>query len=364
MIPMPSVFVVGGCGRRVGKTAFACAVIERFSSQRDLVAVKVTTIDSLNRNHHPPIADWIVEEMNPHGDKDTARMRASGATRALWLQVPETRLQEGITALLDTLGPETISVWESTRACRLVEPGAFVMIESPDITERRPWAAELAHAADRVVSFDGAAFDIDWSDIQFAGRRWAIRMNVTAVLLAGGGSTRLGADKALLPIDGRPMIRHIHDQLRPWFARVLVSSNDAAAHGFLGATIVPDQTAGRGPLMGIVSALTASPDELCFVTACDMPAVDIDLVRSMVRQAGDCDAVVPHSERPEPLFAVYRKSVLPIFEQMLSSGHLRMTDALARCRVKYVPVAHGRIRNINTMSEYRRYVDGADDANR
>jgi molybdopterin molybdotransferase len=369
MIKSHGVLLVGGSRRGVGKTAFACAVIERFASQRDLVAVKVTTIDPFNEGHHPKPADWgpqrkrmrwgspwITAETNPHSSKDTSRMLASGAKRALWLRVPEARLQEGIAALLESLGPEGLSVWESTRARRLVEPGAFVMVEGPHDGDGKPWAAGLAKEADRIVSFDGAAFDIDWSDVQIVGGRWAVRMNVTAILLAGGSSTRMGADKTLLPLGGRPMIQHIHDQLRPWFARILISSNNAAAHGFLDATIVPDEAAGKGPVMGIVSALRASPDELCFVAACDIPVVDIDLVQSMVRQAGDWDAVVPHSGRPEPLFAVYRKSVLPVFERMLASGRLRITEALNRCRVKYVPVGQGQITNLNTMNEYRRYV--------
>jgi molybdopterin-guanine dinucleotide biosynthesis protein A len=361
MIAAPRVFMVGGCGRAVGKTAFACALIGRFGSQRDLVAVKATTIDSCNRSHHLPRVDWITEETNPSGGKDTSRMLASGARRALWLQAPEDRLQEGLAALFDALGPGTISVWESTRACRFVEPGAFVLIERPDTPDRKPWAAELVCLADRVVSSDGTAFDFDWGNIQLIEGRWAVRMQATAILLAGGGSTRMGTDKAMLAIDGRPMIQRIHDRLRPWFSRVLVSSNNAA-HGFLGATIVPDQAAGQGPLMGIVSALTNSPDELCFVTACDIPEIDIDLVRMMVRAAHDCDAVVPHSGRPEPLFAVYRKSALPVFRQMLASGRRRMTDVLDRCKVKYVPVMPGRIRNLNMMSEYRQYVSEADHA--
>lgn len=363
MILMPSVFMVGGCGRAVGKTAFASAVFERFSPQRDLVAVKITTVDSSNSKHHAPTREWITEESNPHGGKDTSRMLAAGARRALWLQIPEDRLREGVVALLDALGPETISVWESTRARRFVEPGAFFMAESSHVEDRKPWATELTRQADRIVSFDGAALDVDWSDIQLVEGRWAVRMQATVVLLAGGGSTRMGVDKTMLPVDGRPMIEHIRDQLRPWFARVIVSSNNAAAHGFLGVPIIPDQAPGQGPLMGVVSAFKAAPDELCFVMACDIPQVDIDLVRTMIRQADDCDAVVPHSGRPEPLFAVYRKSVLPVFERMLSAGHHRMTDAVGRCRVKYVPVAPGRIRNINTMSEYRQYISGADHAN-
>ncbi len=95
------------------------------------------------------------------------------------------------------------------------------------------------------------------------------------------------------------------------------------ATGFLGAQVVADEAVDRGPLMGIVSALKASPDELNFVMACDTPQVDIDLVRALVRQARAGDAVVPRTApgRPEPLFAVYNKSVLPVFEHLLSSGN-------------------------------------------
>jgi len=175
----------------------------------------------------------------------------------------------------------------------------------------------------------------------------------------------MGADKTLLPIDGKPMIQHVHEQLRPWFSRTLISSNNAPAHAFLGVPLIADEAMGKGPLMGIVSALRASPDAINFVMACDAPDVDIDLMRAMVRQARDWDAVVPRtpSGRCEPLFAVYNKKALPIFEHMLSSGNYRMTDALDRCRVKYVPVVQGQILNINTTSEYRQHIGKAGDGN-
>ncbi|MBM4025102.1 MAG: molybdenum cofactor guanylyltransferase [Planctomycetes bacterium] len=248
------------------------------------------------------------------------------------------------------------------------------MVEAPPGGRRKPWADALAPYADRIVSCRGAACDMDWKDVQLLGGRWTVRMPAAAILLAGGGSTRMGTDKALLPLDGKPMLGQIYEQVRPWFRRIVVSSNNAAAHGALGAPVLPDEVPDQGPLRGIVSALKAVPEELCFVTACDVPVVDIDLVRSLIRQAGDYDgvpiaqdrdggpdAVVPYSGRPEPLHAVYRRRVLPVFEQCLASGRYRMTEALNRCRVKYVPVAPDRIRNLNTMDEYRRYLGRADD---
>ena len=96
-------------------------------------------------------------------------------------------------------------------------------------------------------------------------------------------------------------------------------------HGVLDATVFSDEAAGKGPLMGIVSSLLTSPDGLCLVAAWDIPVVDIDLVRSTVRHTDLSDTVVSGSGRPELLFAVYRKSFLPVFERMPVSGRLRVS---------------------------------------
>jgi len=367
VIDVPSVFMVGGSGRRVGKTAFSCAVIERFSSQRDVVGVKISTIDRGNSRHHASVADCppdicrIDEETALDRCKDTSRMLASGAKRAVWLQVTVPHLAQGISSLLDRLGPDVVSVWESTRARRYVAPGVFIMVDAPNVTDRKPWAEALASKADRRVSFAGAAFNLDWRDIRLDDARWTVRIPATAVVLAGGGSTRMGADKALLSVGGKTMLEHISNQLAPWFRQIIVSSNEPVIHGFVGAMVVPDRIPGCGPLMGIASALEATSDPLCFVTACDTPAIDINLIRAMVSKADGYDAVVPYSERPEPLFAVYNKRVLPTFKLMLSSNRYRLTDALERCRVKYLTVSPGRIQNLNSRHEYRRYIGETND---
>ena len=116
--------------------------------------------------------------------------------------------------------------------------------------------------------------------------------------------------------------------------------------------------------MGIASALRASVNEVNFVIACDMPEIDIGLVKAMLRQAGDYDAVVLKvgSALYEPLFAVYRKSALPAIEGVLRSGSNRVVDSLARCRVKYVDLSGRQLKNINTKAEYRGLVEEKTDA--
>ncbi len=359
MIQVPNMLLVGASGRGVGKTPLTCLLIERSGWQHDIVGVKISTVDRFNQDHHPDVAHSapyrITEEKDRRSETDTSRMLASGAKRVFWLVVLDAHLEEGVTALLDTLGGETVSVCESNRARRIVEPGVFVMIKGLQETDWKPSAEEVAQYADRVVISGDVRLDADLDDIQLAGGRWAVKMEATAIILAGGDGTRMGRDKTMLPIDGQPMIKHIYEQLRPHFSQILISSNDPSRHGFLGATVVPDRAVGRGPLMGIASALRVSECERNFVIACDMPDVDVGLVRAMLRQAGEGDAVVP-TVGPglyEPLFAVYRRSALPAIEETLRSGSNRVFDCFNRCRVRYVDLSDRRLRNVNTMSEYR-----------
>ena len=96
MIKIPGMLMVGARCKSDGKTAFTCALIEKFRLQQDIVGVKITTVDSFNANHHPEIANsesggtcmgpfYITEEKNATKSTDTGKMLAAGAKRVLWL---------------------------------------------------------------------------------------------------------------------------------------------------------------------------------------------------------------------------------------------------------------------------------------
>ena len=86
-------------------------------------------------------------------------------------------------------------------------------------------------------------------------------------------------------------------------------------------------------------------------------------MKAMVRQARDCDAVVPKvgADFYEPLFAVYKKSVLPAMERLGRSGNNKIIDSFGMCRVHYVDLPGRQFRNINTKSEYQGLVDEKTD---
>jgi len=362
--------MVGAIGRGIGKTKFVCSLIRRFGSQCNIIGIKVTAVEKADgscprggsgcgvcsslQGHY-----YITEELDKHTNKDTCRMLTAGASRVFWLRVLKKHLEEGINALLDIIGDDAVSVCESNSLRRVVEPGLFIVIKSCGAKNSKVSAKDVIRYADRIVCFDGSEFDIDIDDIGLIGNKWTCRMQATAIIMAGGDSVRMGQDKAVLSIAGRPMIKHIADQLRPYFNQILISSSDTSKYSFLGLEVIPDKVKGHGPLGGIASALNASANELNFVVACDIPQVDTVLMKTMLREGRDFDAVVPKIGRSnyEPLFAVYKKDVLAAVDAALLSGNNRIIDALAGCKVKYMDIADaGQLKNINTMDDYREFI--------
>lgn len=186
MIEIPSMLMVGASSKAIGKTTFTCSLIKKFSSQHDIIGVKISTIDSVNESHHPDVVGaagsnspsrhyYITEEKENNRYTDTSRMFAAGAKKVLWLQALNTHLEDGIRALLDVLGNDVVSICESNRARTIIEPGAFVIIKKSKETVWKPSAQKVAEHADLIVVSEKNKFDIDFDDIQLINNRWVVR---------------------------------------------------------------------------------------------------------------------------------------------------------------------------------------------
>jgi len=146
----------------------------------------------------------------------------------------------------------------------------------------------------------------------------------TAIVLAGGRSSRMGRPKALLLFDDQPLIVHIVNALRRQFSEVIVVASPGQDLPSLPATIVRDDVAYQGPVGGIAYGLAAAAGDVCFVTACDSAFLRPSLIAHLLSQIEGHDVVVPHWQgRFQPLHAVYRKSVLPFLQAQLARGELR-----------------------------------------
>ncbi|MDK1021245.1 MAG: molybdenum cofactor guanylyltransferase [Candidatus Hydrogenedentes bacterium] len=362
--------MIGSAGINSGKTEFACSVVRKFRATHPIVGVKVTAIDrndgkcprggegcgvcsSLQRHY------LITEEVDTGGGKDTERLVAAGASKVLWLRVLKAHLEEGRDALFEAIGDNALVVCESNTLRKVVDPGLFLMFRHRDAHRYKASAEAVRKHADRVVTFSGHGIDFDLDDLDIVGNRWALRYPAAAVILAGGESRRMQQDKSMMPIQGRPMIEHVSGQLKAHFAQVIISANDKDKYAFLDLEIVPDAEPGLGPMMGIASALEASQHDLNLFLACDIPQFDITLIRRMLREAQGYDAVVPVVEggHTEPLFAVYRKSMLSAFQSALSQGARKIIDAFPSRNINYLHLGDSlQLQNLNTKQDYTSFV--------
>ena len=118
---------------------------------------------------------------------------------------------------------------------------------------------------------------------------------LSAAVLAGGQSSRMGRDKALLPLHegGPPLLRIVLDRLNLVARDVFVVATARPEYETFGVPIVPDDFVGGGALAGIYAALRNASQQHCLIVACDMPFLSIALLESMARESRDYDVLVP-----------------------------------------------------------------------
>ena len=183
----------------------------------------------------------------------------------------------------------------------------------------------------------------------------------TGIILAGGASRRMGRDKALLPLAGRPMIALVAERLRSVVQEIIIAADDIERYASFADRCVPDRFPGVGTLGGIHAGLSAARGELALVVGCDMPFLDTDLLNWFLEAAEGYDVVVlREGERVEPLHAVYRQSCLLPMEEVIRAGKRRVISYFDRVRVRYVSRAEiasldpdlGSFRNLNTPEDW------------
>ncbi len=292
MIYRPDFIVIGSTGRNTGKTEFAGRLIAKYSKDHTVYGVKVVTIDPDEGNCPRGgkgcgvctslEGDFeITEETELKPGKDTTRMLEAGARKVYFLKVSIHSLQKGLQALLNLIPENVFTVCESNSIRKVIEPGLFLVIKNLNEGGIKESCAEVINMADRVINFSDLNWNFNPDRVLIKNGQWIIRERATAIILAGGKSSRMGGtDKSLLPVSGVPMIEYIAGQLEGHFDEILIGANDSEKYRFLNLPIVADFETGKGPLMGIYSCLAASASDINFVTACDIPGYEPEAYRS------------------------------------------------------------------------------------
>jgi molybdopterin-guanine dinucleotide biosynthesis protein A len=162
-------------------------------------------------------------------------------------------------------------------------------------------------------------------------------LTVSGIVLAGGQSSRLGTDKSFVNVNGQSLIEQIVAKLARLSDDVTIVTNSPEKYDHLEAKLVGDVYPGKGALGGIYSGLRAATNAYSLVVACDMPFLDLNLLRYMILLARGHDVVIPRiGGLSEPLHAIYSKSCLEPIDRLLARGGLKIIDFFSEVRVRYV----------------------------
>ena len=184
----------------------------------------------------------------------------------------------------------------------------------------------------------------------------------TAFILAGGKSSRMGTDKALLNYRGECLIRYpirLFQQLSP-DVRII---GDPSRYARFGLPVIADCVPSHGPLSGIYTGLKSSSTQYNLFLACDMPLMRPEFFELLFSKSANGDAVVMRFEDGfiEPLCSIYSVACLPAIEANFAAGMFKISHFFSRVAVSYVGerefqqqgLSREIFTNVNTPEEVR-----------
>jgi molybdopterin-guanine dinucleotide biosynthesis protein A len=184
-------------------------------------------------------------------------------------------------------------------------------------------------------------------------------MNLTAIILAGGASRRMGTNKALVPFRGKPLVHYSIDLALQFTDNIAISSNGGVM-GQFGFPVIADIVDVKAPLVGIHAGLVYAKTDWVLVLTCDMPLVSPELIRFLFDRIEEGDQlVVPgHDGFVEPLCGFYHRSLIQTIESHFENRKFSPLDLLPVCRSRVIEVAGNLsepcqtvFRNVNERSD-------------
>jgi molybdopterin-guanine dinucleotide biosynthesis protein A len=184
-------------------------------------------------------------------------------------------------------------------------------------------------------------------------------MGISGIILSGGKSTRMGQDKGLIKLNGKPMIQHVIDHIDPICDQILISANDKTYEDF-GYPVCEDEINEIGPAGGIISCLKHSKNEQNIIISCDLPFASTQFIRTLLDMSGDYQITLPMSgPHYQPLCAVYSKEVYPVFMECVNKGIYSLKSIIKAFRIQVIRQEDIKgfdlsfqLRNINSPDDF------------
>lgn len=188
----------------------------------------------------------------------------------------------------------------------------------------------------------------------------AKRKDISAYLLAGGKSSRMGTDKGLVHLHGKPMLQHGLEILQSIFSQVTLISNHPD-YPQLGQRVIPDLIPEMGPIGGIYTGLEDSRFELSFFVACDMPMISREAILHLLTNAKNNEITIAAiGGKTQPLFGLYPKIFSGEIKKNIEHQQLKMMDLVQKLKGKCVSLdelgldIEAAFANVNTPEDLER----------
>ena len=191
----------------------------------------------------------------------------------------------------------------------------------------------------------------------------------TAMILAGGKSSRMGFDKQLLKIDERRLMDNLAQKLSKEFEEIIIVTNRPELYIGLSHIITMDILKDKGPLGGIHAGLVKSSSEYAFVVACDMPNINMEYVRFMKSKTklDSMGCVTKFGKWIEPFSSFYSVEMIQHIEKYLATNRRSINGLIDDFHITYIEEKEARkyspswdmFLNLNTKEDLENYLQNA-----
>lgn len=182
---------------------------------------------------------------------------------------------------------------------------------------------------------------------------------ITGIILAGGKSQRMGTDKGLLELKGKPFVSHVYDAMQAIVGDNIVVVSSNADYDALGYTRIEDLIADKGPVGGLYTALKQSKTKFNLVLSVDVPLVSSELLQWLVDNHEDSYLIsqLRAKDKVSPLIAIYDRSIRILLGEHLAGNQLKLRTVIDDVNHQTLNVPekwHAQLQNINTYEEYKK----------
>jgi molybdopterin-guanine dinucleotide biosynthesis protein A len=180
-------------------------------------------------------------------------------------------------------------------------------------------------------------------------------MSLTAIILAGGKSSRMGQDKAFIPWKGKPFIEHSIAAAEKVASRVILSGDTPRLLEF-GLEVIKDVQKGKGPVYALASCFSQVKTENALVLSCDVPQVSASDLEYLIQnhESGVDVTCYAYDGKVMPLVGVYSSSSFDAFKNAVEGEERKLFTVLSRLNVKTIDYkGEGGLMNINNPEDLK-----------